>query len=42
MQTGCYRLLDRTLSNVQRILADSGEARVTVKVIEQASAMMML
>ena len=42
MQTGCFRLLDRTLSNVKRILADSGEARVTVKVIEQASAMMML
>ena len=41
-QTGCFRLLDRTLSNVKRILADSGETRVTVKVIEQASAMMML
>jgi len=41
-QTGCFRLLDRTLSNVRRILADRPEATVTVKVIEQASAMMML
>lgn len=42
MQTGCFRLLDRTLSNVSRILAERGEDTVTVKVIEQASAMMML
>ena len=42
MQTGCFRLLDRTLSNVRRILTDRGEGTVTVKVIEQASSMMML
>lgn len=42
MQTGCFRLLDRTLSNVKRILADRGEEIVTVKIIEQASSMMML
>ena len=42
MRTGCFRLLDRTLSNVRRILADRGEDTVTVKIIEQASAMMML
>lgn len=41
-QNGCFRLLDRTLSNVHRILADHPEEPVTVKVIEQASAMMML
>lgn len=42
MRTGCFRLLDRTLSNVKRILADRGENTVTVKIIEQASSMMML
>lgn len=42
MQTGCFRLLDRTLSNVKRILADRGEEVVTLKIIEQASSMMML
>ena len=42
MQTGCFRLLDRTLSNVSRILAERGESVVTVKIIEQASSLMML
>lgn len=42
MQTGCFRLLDRTLSNVKRILRERGEEVVTVKIIEQASSMMML
>lgn len=41
-QTGCFRLLDRTLSNVRRILAERGDGTVTVKIIEQASSMMML
>lgn len=31
MQTGCFRLLDRTLSNVRRILKETGEETVTVK-----------
>ena len=42
MQTGCFRLLDRTLSNVRRILKETGEETVTVKTIAQASSMMML
>lgn len=42
MQTGCFRLLDRTLSNVRRIMDERGESIVTVKIIEQASGMMML
>lgn len=42
MRTGCFRLLDRTLSNVKRILSDRVENTVTVKIIEQASSMMML
>ena len=39
---GCFRLLDRTLSNVRRILKETGEETVTVKTIAQASSMMML
>ena len=42
MQTGCFRLLDRTLSNVKRILEDKGENIITLKTIEQASSLMML
>lgn len=42
VQTGCFRLLDRTLSNVFRILEESGSETITVKTIEQASSMMML
>lgn len=41
-QTGCFRLLDRTLSNVLRILKDSGQTKVTMKIVSQASNMMML
>ena len=41
-QTGCFRLLDRTLNNVIRILKDSGQSTITTKVISQASSMMML
>ncbi|MCM1258449.1 MAG: AAA family ATPase [Roseburia sp.] len=41
-QTGCFRLLDRTLNNVLRILKDSGQTRVTMKIVGQASNMMML
>jgi DNA transposition AAA+ family ATPase len=41
-QTGCFRLLDRTLSNIFRILSETGDNRITIKIIEQASSMMML
>lgn len=41
-QTGCFRLLDRTLNNVLRILKDSGQTKVTMKILGQASSMMML
>lgn len=41
-QTGCFRLLDRTLNNVFRILNNRGERRITVEIISQASGMMML
>lgn len=41
-QNGCFRLLDRTMNNVGRILGDAGGSNVTMKTLEQASAMMML
>lgn len=41
-QTGCFRLLDRTLNNVLRILKETGQTQVTMKVVNQASSMMML
>lgn len=41
-QTGCFRLLDRTLNNVIRILKESGQTKVTMKIMSQASNMMML
>lgn len=41
-QTGCFRLLDRTLNNVIRIMNESEQEVITLKVIAQASNMMML
>ncbi len=41
-QAGCFRLLDRTLSNVLRILKQKGGTRITMKVVGEASSMMML
>lgn len=41
-QTGCFRLLDRTLNNVMRILKNSDKNCITLKVIQEASNMMML
>lgn len=39
---GCFRLLDRTLNNVLRVLRERGEAKVTLKIVSEASSMMML
>jgi hypothetical protein len=41
-QTGCFRLLDRTLNNVLRILRESGRNKINMNVMRQASAMMLL
>ena len=41
-QSGCFRLLDRTLNNVLRILKQKGETRITMKIVSEASSMMML
>lgn len=40
-QFGCFRLLDRTLNNVLRVLRESGQTKITLKVVSQASDMMM-
>lgn len=41
-QSGCFRLLDRTLNNVLRIMKASGQQRITLKIVSEASSMMML
>lgn len=41
-QNGCFRLLDRTLKNVFRILKETKQAAITMDVIGKASGMMML
>lgn len=41
-QSGCFRLLDRTLNNVLRILKQKGGDRITMKVVGEASSMMLL
>lgn len=38
---GCFRLLDRTLNNVLRVLKESGKTQITLKVVGEASSMMM-
>lgn len=40
--TGCFRLLDRTLNNILRILKNSDKTQITYKVIAEASSMMIL
>ncbi len=41
-RTGCFRLLDRTLRNVGRVLESGGGEIITAKALAQASSMMML
>lgn len=41
-RTGCFRLLDRTLRNVGRVLESGGGEAITAKALAQASSMMML
>lgn len=40
--TGCFRLLDRTLNNVIRILRTSDKNSITYDVLKEASGMMVL
>lgn len=42
IQNGCFRLLDRTLRNVDRILRERSAQAVTAEVIREASGLMML
>lgn len=41
-QRGCFRLLDRTLNNVLRVLKQKGDSRITMKIVSEASNMMMM
>lgn len=41
-QRGCFRLLDRTLNNVIRVLRQKGDTKITMKIVSEASSMMML
>lgn len=41
-RTGCFRLLDRTLRNVGRVLESGGGTTITAKALAQASSIMML
>lgn len=41
-RNGCFRLFDRTMNNCRRILEKSGKTRITMKVIAEASSLMML
>lgn len=41
-RTGCFRLLDRTINNVLRVMKAHGEYTVTLKMVQEASGMMML
>lgn len=41
-RTGCFRLLDRTLRNVGRVLESGSGEIITAKALAQASSMMML
>lgn len=40
-RNGCFRLLDRTLNNVIRILKGRQETKVTMEVVREASSLMM-
>lgn len=39
---GCFRLLDRTLNNVLRVLKEKNQTEVTLDIVKEASGMMML
>ena len=39
---GCFRLLDRTLNNVLRVLKEKNQTEVTLEIVKEASGMMML
>jgi hypothetical protein len=41
-KNGCFRLFDRTLNNILRVLSGNTSTSVTMKVLDKASEMMML
>lgn len=40
-RSGCFRLLDRTLNNVLRVMKEKGETKVTGTIVREASSLMM-
>lgn len=41
-KNGCFRLFDRTMNNIIRIMVEKGQTTITEKIIREASAMMLL
>lgn len=41
-RNGCFRLLDRTLNNVLRVMKSRGVTEVTIDIVNEASGMMLL
>lgn len=41
-RNGCFRLLDRTLNNVLRVMKSRGTTEVTLEIVNEASGMMLL
>lgn len=41
-RNGCFRLLDRTLDNVLRVMEQRGGTKITMKAVREASQMMVL
>lgn len=41
-RNGCFRLLDRTLNNVLRVMKSRGVTEVTIDIVSEASGMMLL
>lgn len=41
-KNGCFRLFDRTMNNIIRVMQDRKQTVISTKIIDEASAMMML
>lgn len=41
-RNGCFRLFDRTMNNIERLMLHRGEETITADIIQEASSLMML
>ena len=41
-KNGCFRLFDRTMDNLERLMRLKGETKITLELIQEASSLMML